>query len=115
MRLYISGKITGEDEYESKFKRAVLEVENMGYEAVNPCEIHDACKDEHTLWEHWMVCDIKTMLTCDGIYALRCWRQSRGAMIEILLARHLNMIFIEQGAQDEQKETTPADRSNEPV
>lgn len=89
MKLYIAGKIAGEDGYEAKFKNAALEVVEMGHEPVNPCDLHATCAKQHTAWEHWMVCDIHAMLDCDGVYALRDWSASPGATVEVELAGKL--------------------------
>lgn len=66
----------------------------MGHEPVNPNEIHDDCK--HCVWEEWMVCDIHAMLDCEGVYALRDWKSSKGATVEIQLAMRLNKVIIYQ-------------------
>ena len=94
MRLYIAGRIADENGYREKFARASLEVAAMGHSSFNPCEIHGDCA--HDKWEEWMVCDLKTMLDCDGVYALRDWKLSKGATIEVQLAMRLNKVIIYQ-------------------
>lgn len=98
MKLYIAGKISDTVGYVQKFATAADEVRAMGDEPVNPCEIHhegNCCS--HATWEQWMVCDLKAMLDCDGVYALRDWYASKGASIEVNLAIKLNKTIIYQG------------------
>lgn len=95
MRLYIAGRITNEPGYLSKFAQACTEVLLLDHVPVNPCELHgDTCF--HDTWEEFMVCDIKAMLDCDGVYALRNWQSSKGATIEVQLALRLGMVVLYQ-------------------
>lgn len=94
-RLYIAGRIAGEDNYQQKFAAACEEVRQLGHEPVSPCEIHDGC-DHRDRWESWMICDLHTLLDCDGVYALRDWSWSKGANIEVQLALRLGKEVIYQ-------------------
>lgn len=97
MKLYVAGRIADEIGHRAKFEWACAEVSSMGHEPVNPCELHPDCK--HFVWEEWMVCDIHAMLDCDGVYALRDWKSSKGATVEVQLAMRLNKVIIYQGDQ----------------
>ncbi|MDR1587285.1 MAG: DUF4406 domain-containing protein [Treponema sp.] len=87
MKLYLCGKITGDDNYRAKF----LDAENTLYEAgfypVNPA----ACVPSNTDWNHAMRTAIGLMLRCDGVALLPDWKKSRGAKIEVRLARELGL------------------------
>lgn len=96
MKIYIAGKIAGEDGYKEKFHNAALEVAEMGHEPVNPCDLHETCALTHLAWEDWMVCDIHAMIDCGGVYALRDWKQSPGATVEVELAIKLKKTIIYQ-------------------
>lgn len=94
-RLYLAGRITGTIGFEQKFALAQEEVRALGYDAVDPCCIHNnGC--QHVEWEQWMVCTLHAMLDCDGVYALRDWASSKGATIEIQLAMRLGKEIIYQ-------------------
>jgi hypothetical protein len=97
MKLYIAGRIADETAYHSKFAQACTEVLFLDHIPVSPCEIHNDCN--HQLWEQWMICDIHMMLDCDGVYALRDWRYSKGATIEVQLAMRLGKTIIYQEQQ----------------
>jgi hypothetical protein len=97
MKLYIAGRIADEPDYRVKFARACTEVLLLDHEPVNPCEIHhEGVCCSHATWEQWMVCDLHALLDCDGVYALRDWKASKGATIEIQLAMRLGKTIIYQ-------------------
>jgi len=94
-RFYIAGRIANEDGYRVKFAQACSEVSRLGHRPISPCDIHDnGCN--HIEWAEWMVCDLHAMLDCDGVYALRDWRSSKGATIEVQLAMRLGKEIVYQ-------------------
>lgn len=97
---YISGKISGlEDLNMPKFER----MENLlrfhyGTDAIiiNPHTIHHP--HDRTRWENFMRYDLRAMLRCRHVAVLDDWKQSRGAIIEVLLADTLKLeIFTIDG------------------
>lgn len=92
MKIYISGKISGEtpESVSEKFSRAVAEVASYGCKPVNPLDngLHESAH-----WNKHMVADIAMLLECDGIYMLTDWKKSRGARIERNIAKELGMII----------------------
>lgn len=92
-RYYIAGRMANEPGYVQKFLAAQDEVRLLGHEPIDPCTIHDGCCQS---WSEFMHHDLRTMLDCDGIYALRDWRGSKGATIEIQLALRLGKEVIYQ-------------------
>ena len=91
-KVYISGKITGiEDVAPQLFAEAEELITQAGFEAVNPMTIpHD-----HDLsWGSYMRADIKAMLDCDYVFTLDNWSHSKGAFIEVVLAKHLEMSIM---------------------
>ncbi len=92
MRIYISGKITGLpiEEVKEKFKKASKEVASSGHWPVNPLEISPF--EESKSWIDYMADDIKELLSCDAIYLLKDWNQSKGARIEFVIAKELGLI-----------------------
>ena len=83
MRLYVSGKITGDPDYQIKFIDAVFDLLQAGYKGIeNPCCYVSADDD----WNTAMRKVLAVMLTCDGLALLHDWKDSKGAMIETRLA-----------------------------
>lgn len=92
-KCYIAGKVTGlsEEDYKAKFRRAEIAVTILGYDPVNPCELeHDHDKS----WLSYMRYALVEFMGCDMIYALPDWEDSRGARIEIQLAKDLGIPII---------------------
>lgn len=99
MKLYISGKITGipYDEAFLKFEKAqhkiiseILEIEII----INPMKLHPRLPLRK--WEYYMSVDIAELLTCDSVYMLNCWGQSKGSRIEYAIAKELGFkMFFE--------------------
>jgi hypothetical protein len=91
--VYISGRITGLPESEAieNFNKAETALLEKGYTVVNPIKINH---DHDKTWESYMKEDIKAMCSCDCIYMIDGWEQSRGAKIEYQLAKDLGMELI---------------------
>mgnify|MGYP000084229418 CR=1 FL=1 len=88
MRIYISGKITGlpQDEARQKFADAQALLDEIGFEAVNPME---KGLPVDATWEQHMVKDFELLLSCDAIYMMDNWIDSKGAQIEYDVANRL--------------------------
>lgn len=84
-RVYIAGKITGlsEEEVIQRFSAAKQRLIEQGYIPVSPLDL----PHEHDRkWKSYMKEDLAAMKTCDEVYLLSNWRESRGARIEQWLA-----------------------------
>ena len=64
------------------FTKEATRIESLGHNPVNP---FDLCDGSET-WEQAMVKDIRALLTCEAISMLPGWENSRGAVIEKLIA-----------------------------
>lgn len=87
-KIYIAGKVTGEPKHTCalKFAMAAKEVEALGFEAINPIAV---VKDFNAKWNHAMKLCIAELLKADALYHLPCAKFSKGAQIELQLARDL--------------------------
>lgn len=88
-RIYIAGKITGiEDEAPFFFEHAEDEFTKNGYKAINPMKLpHDHDKS----WESYMRECIAALVTCDYIFLLPNWTESKGARLEQAIAHNLKI------------------------
>jgi hypothetical protein len=95
MKIYISGKITGiEEEAFKRFEFAETNLKIAGFDVVNPMKLeHNHDKS----WEAYMRECIIALMSCDAIFMLSNYYQSKGAMIELALAKELGMkVFWEE-------------------
>ena len=86
MKVYLSGKITGDENYKNKF--AVVEdgLKREGYEVFNP-----AIMPNMFSWEDFMKIDLLALSFCDAICLLPDWAESTGAMREYEEAKKLGL------------------------
>lgn len=94
-KCYIAGKIGDlpKEVYEAEFERAKTEVIALGYLPVSPVDL----PHQHgRTWSEYMREDVIAMLQCDAVYAIRNWRQSPGATIEINTALSIGIDVIHQ-------------------
>ena len=89
MKIYISGKITGiEEEALQRFEFAETNLKLAGFDVVNPMKLeHNHDKS----WEAYMRVCIIALMSCNAIFMLLNYYQSKGAMIELALAKELGM------------------------
>lgn len=89
MIVYISGPITGVQDYKENFSAAEEMLKSKGFTVINPVTIGDnlakAIKREPT-YSEYMKADLSALLTCNLIYMLPGWEKSLGAQFEFRTA-----------------------------
>ena len=89
MRVYISGAITNEPNYISKFHKAEIDLKARGHLALNPARIGNVVQN-NTPWpleyDDFMMIDEILLKQCDGIYMLKGYEHSTGALHELMIA-----------------------------
>jgi hypothetical protein len=92
MTIYISGPMTGYPEFNyPAFHNAEQHLREIGYTVISPHELEPAEKT----WEAFMRVDIKALMDCHKVVTLPGWENSRGARIEVNLAKELGMKVVE--------------------
>ena len=91
MKIYISGKITGDVNYKEKFSDAEVRLRDLGYEVFNP-----AIFPNIFTWKDFMDIDLKILSLCDAVYLLDDWKESHGALIEEAEAKKLGLPVIHE-------------------
>ena len=87
-RLYLSGPMSGYDEYNyPAFNAAAARLREAGYVVENPTEIGHPGMDYTEL----LKTDIRVILDCEGVAVLEGWWSSRGAHIETSVAGHIGL------------------------
>lgn len=88
MKIYISGKITGNPKYKKQFALAERELKARGYETVNPARLCDFMPASTTYSEYMRVCFLLIEM-CDAVFLIGEWIDSKGAKAEFTYAHAL--------------------------
>lgn len=86
MKIYISGKITGNPNYKAEFAEAEDLIRRNGHIAVNPAKIIDDDNNGRALYK-----GINELFFCDAILMLENWETSEGAKIEKAFAKYCGL------------------------
>lgn len=95
IRCYISGPMTGLPLLNfPAFNEAAARLRDLGYDVVNPVDI---VVGPDAQWAEFLRADIAQLVTCDAIAPLPNWWKSKGARLEMHIARELGMREIAVG------------------
>ena len=88
-QVYIIGAVTGlpREEVVAKFEKAAYALKAGGMVPINPVNI----VPEDANWNDAMRQCIKVLVTCDAVMLLPDWCESKGATLEVAIARNLDM------------------------
>ena len=97
MRIYISGKITNNENYKDDFARAVkmLGTENTKDLIVNPAALSDVLLGNTRHEDYMQVC-FTLLDTCDCIFLLDNWEESKGANQEYGYAKAKGLTILHE-------------------
>ena len=99
IKVYISGPITGTDDYMERFAEAEKALTLCGYDPINPAKVN-AQLPESTTWSEYMSMSITMLNMADAIYLMNGWRQSHGAQLEYYHALNMELeIMYEERPQ----------------
>lgn len=91
--IYIVGSISGDPNYKRKFKKAEKHLREMGFDKV----ISPTCVPDNLPYECYAPISIGFVQTCDCLFVLRDWKESKGARAEVAYAEMLGKeIFYEE-------------------
>lgn len=93
MRVYISGPITGTDDYMQRFRIASERVKALGHEVINPA-MTNATLPSSTTYEEYMGMSLKLMGMADAAYFLKGWQDSKGCNREYGYACATEMLLL---------------------
>jgi len=88
MKIYIAGKINGDENYLEKFKNSENHCIVNGWETINPASF------PRLGWKESMRRDLKLLNDCQAIYMINDWKDSKGATLEHWYAKRYELIII---------------------
>lgn len=99
--IYISGKITGDENYVKKFAEAERILTEKGFKVINPCKIGEY---EFFSYEQFLHIDFALIDCCDALFMLPDWRNSKGAIREwhYAQAKGKKIVFYYSELEDKQ-------------
>lgn len=99
MKIYISGAITDDLNYEEKFERAERFLLEQGHSVVNPAAV---AYGEEFSYKDFIDMDLNALMRCDAIYMLNGWGKSKGARLELLYAVTVGLdVYYQEGEESE--------------
>ena len=88
--VYLSGPMTGLPDYNRPaFDEAAAQIRAEGRTVFNPAEVGERDVIRTRSW--YMRKDIDALLKCDSVHVLQGWEKSKGARLEIEIARQLEL------------------------
>ena len=93
-RIFISGGITGVENYKEKFDNAEKELKAKGYKVINPTIVSEQLIEAEATWEECMGVTQALFDICNSVYMLRGWEKSAGAAVEHRIALEQNKTII---------------------
>lgn len=83
MKVYIAGKITGNENYKAEFAEAEEKLRELGHIPLNPAVLPEGLEKA----DYMRIC-LAMLDSADAIALLLSWTRSDGAAIEMSLARY---------------------------
>jgi len=93
-KVYISGRISGLDFNEAyrHFASAETWLIDQGHAPINPINL-----PRDMSYEEYMRLDILSLMSCDAIYMLDNYKASRGARLELSIAKAIGLEIVYEG------------------
>lgn len=99
IKVFISGPITGTEDFIDRFDEADTKLSAMDCDVINPLNI-TSYLPQGTAWSTYMRATLAGLERADAIYSLKGWQDSFGARIERIWAEKLGLILMEESNAD---------------
>ena len=98
-RVYIAGPMSGLPDFNyPAFNQAEDVLRDLGFYPRNPAKNG---LPAGSAWSDHMRADIRMLTTCDAVFMLKDWQQSRGATLEHHIAQTLGLHIVYQQQEQE--------------
>lgn len=92
MKVYISGPITGlPNKNKEAFDSLGCKLRELGFEVLNPFDLDYPGFNSEGCWFKYMQRDLAQLVYCNAVCLLPGWEESKGARLEVTIAKQLNM------------------------
>ena len=103
--IYLAGPMSGIENFNyPAFHAAAEKLRADGYRVISPAG--DEQGTEPIVWGDWMRLGLRLLLLADEVRVLPGWEQSKGASLEVHVARELGMVMKSAEDDDEKEERT---------
>lgn len=118
-KVYISGPMTGIPNLNADaFAAAAKRLRNRGYKVISPPEqdrltfgaLEDSGNESDT-WKRCLRRDLRDLLDCSCIHLLSGWQRSKGATLEMMVAKEIGLKFVD----DRGREVPPVNGPHESI
>ena len=99
MRVYLSGAITGTNDFMERFNAVEDRLTSEGMSVVNPAKINSNLPKDF-IYAEYMEIDFLMIDLCDAIYMMDGWQKSRGATREYWYASGKEKIILFEGQRE---------------
>lgn len=111
-KIYISGKITGNETYKDDFAGAETFLREKGFNVINPCT---ACELDFFGYEDFMRVDFALIDVADAVFMLENWKDSNGAFRERNYARAMRKTVLYQEDSELENRLTELQKNEKSV
>ena len=94
MIVYISGKITDNENYKQDFQKAEMWLALNDIIPLNPARLNESFPN--LTYQQYMLLDYELIKMADAIYMIGGWQDSKGACAELTFAKSLGKEIIYQ-------------------
>lgn len=97
MKVYISGPVTGTEDYMERFRAAEEKLKAAGHMVYNPAAVNSRMP-EGTAYGEYMRVSFLLLGMAEAVYMLEGWQQSGGAKMEYAVAEGMGYkLMFEEG------------------
>ena len=93
--IYLSGPITGTDDYMKRFAEAEYKLTEKGYTVINPARVNGELPHGMTHTDY-MYMSFAMIDLCEEIYMMKGWQKSKGAIQEWHYAEAMQKVIKEE-------------------